>query len=232
MLTLLSSLKSLLEKEVKIFLLLLLIIIGVWGFIELAENINEDATHKTDNEILLSLREDGNLQNPKGPVWMKSFFRQITALGSGYILVLFSIIVALFLILKKKYFIVYMTIGAVLTGFILHGFLRQIFERERPDPAFHLIEVDTLSFPSGHSMMAAIVYLVLAAFLTQTQKENITKNYILGVALFLTFMIGVSRVYLGVHYPTDVLAGWAVGLSWASIWWIIAWYTKKKRVNN
>lgn len=223
-----ALLKKLLKNEIKLLLSLALIIGGLWVFIELSENLNEGSTHEFDLALLKSLREENNLSQPKGPDWLKEFFVEITSLGSGYILLLLSLAVAGFLLLKKKFFMLLMVIGSTIGGYLVYKILKALFARERPEEIFHLVDVDPLSFPSGHSMMAAIVYLTLAALLMQTQKNNFSKFYIMIIALFLTFLIGISRLYLGVHYATDVLAGWMVGLSWASIWWLIARYLSKK----
>jgi len=92
----------------------------------------------------------------------------------------------------------------------------------------HLREVSTPSFPSGHAMLSAIVYLTLGIFLMQIVRGRVTKLYCLLWALFLTFLVGISRIYLGVHYPTDVLAGWMAGLVWASICWVVAHYLRHR----
>src|SRR5204862_596450 len=94
-------------------------------------------------------------------------------------------------------------------------------QRERPIVVPHLREVSTPSFPSGHAMISAVVYLTLGMMLMQTVRGRWTKLYCLICALMMTFLVGVSRIYLGVHYPTDVLAGWMLGLSWALLCWMV-----------
>jgi undecaprenyl-diphosphatase len=100
--------------------------------------------------------------------------------------------------------------------------LKHLFGRERPDIILHMVMVHTPSFPSGHAMLSAVIYLTLGALLAQVVQRRASRIYFLTVAMVLTFLIGLSRIYLGVHYPTDVLAGWAVGLAWALFCWLVA----------
>jgi undecaprenyl-diphosphatase len=106
-------------------------------------------------------------------------------------------------------------------GWFINGALKQMFQRPRPDVVPHLREVMTMSFPSGHALISAVVYLTLGTLLMRIAKRRLTKIYCMAMAMFATFLVGASRVYLGVHYPTDVIAGWMIGFSWALLCWII-----------
>ena len=99
--------------------------------------------------------------------------------------------------------------------------MKALFLRPRPQVVPQLRAVVETSFPSGHAMNSAIIYLTLAALLARLVQPRALKVYFLALAMLMTFLVGLSRVYLGVHYPTDVLAGWTVGLAWASVCWLV-----------
>jgi undecaprenyl-diphosphatase len=124
--------------------------------------------------------------------------------------------------LARKFSAMAFVLGATGLGFLLTILLKSMYERPRPDVVPHLAAVYTSSFPSGHSMMSAVVYLTLGTLLTRLVPTPWLKFYFLSVALILTGLVGISRVYLGVHFPTDVLAGWCAGLTWASLCWLVA----------
>jgi undecaprenyl-diphosphatase len=172
--------------------------------------------------ILYALREDGDPGNPFGPLWMEEAFRDITALGSGAVLVLVILAVSGFLILRGQYHGLALLLAASIGGSLLTTSLKGVFERPRPEFAAHLLENLSYSFPSGHSLMAAVVYLAIGALLARMVRPRGHKIYILMVAMALSGLVGVSRVYLGVHYPTDVAAGWTIGLAWAVLCWLVA----------
>ena len=113
---------------------------------------------------------------------------------------------------------------------MLNSALKYFYGRERPDVAFRWIEIDSPSFPSGHATSSAVIYLTLAVLLARLAEKNGEKAYIVGAALTLSFLVGVTRVYLGVHYPTDVIAGWAVGIAWALFCWFAARAIGRRRL--
>jgi undecaprenyl-diphosphatase len=119
---------------------------------------------------------------------------------------------------------------ATLGGWGLGLLLKAVFGRPRPSVIPHLVEVQSLSFPSGHAMMSAVVYLTLAALLAQLSAQWAQRVYILAVGLLLTLLVGLSRVYLGVHYPTDVLAGWSAGLAWAILCWLVGRWLQRRGI--
>jgi undecaprenyl-diphosphatase len=121
-------------------------------------------------------------------------------------------------------------IVAVVGGQVLSTLLKYFIDRPRPDIVHHLSHVYTTSFPSGHSMMSAVVYLTLGALLARFVPQRALKLYFIGLAMFLTFLVGVSRVYMGVHWPTDVLAGWTAGLVWAIACWLVARQLQRRHV--
>jgi undecaprenyl-diphosphatase len=134
------------------------------------------------------------------------------------------LVAAGYLVLMRRYGATMLVLVASVGGGILSQGLKQLFGRPRPEVVPHLVVVESLSFPSGHSMAAAVIYLTLGALLARFAARRRVRIYVIGVSFALTFLIGITRVYLGVHYPTDVLAGWAAGLAWALVCWLVARY--------
>jgi undecaprenyl-diphosphatase len=198
-----------------VFLLLLVV------FSKLASEVLEGETQSFDKKILLALRDPADLSRPIGPRWMVSAALDITALGSATVLGLTVFTVAGFLLLqglwRRALFVTLASSG----GWFINGALKQLFQRPRPDVVPHLREIMTMSFPSGHALQSAVVYLTLGALSMHIAKRRLTKLYCMSVAMLATVLVGASRIYLGVHYPTDVLAGWLIGLSWALLCWMI-----------
>jgi undecaprenyl-diphosphatase len=113
-------------------------------------------------------------------------------------------------------------LAAVIGGAVLTTGLKHTYDRPRPPEGSAVQRTHSTSFPSGHSLASAVVYLTLGAMLARVMPTRKLHIYLMGLALFLAILIGVTRVYLGVHYPTDVLAGWTAGAAWALLWWLIA----------
>jgi undecaprenyl-diphosphatase len=227
--TFLSSVKELLHREIKLFLILLIIFLCLILFAEIGNMVNKGSTQQFDEMIIYSLRSSENPSLPAGPVWLYQFMNDITALGGGTVIGLITIFVAGFLALQKKYDALGLLLAATIGGTLIVFLLKDFYGRARPDIIFRLHEVGSLSFPSGHSMMSAIVFLTQAAIIARIQRSKKIRFYILSAALFLTFIIGFSRVYLGVHYPTDVIGGWVIGLAWASFCWIVVYFVQKRK---
>lgn len=199
-----------------VVLLLLLLIV-----ITLAGEVLEGETLKFDKRILLALRSPRDPSVPIGPPWLVSAALDITALGSATVIGLTVAAVAGFLVLQGMWrtglFVTLASGGAL----VVNAALKQFFQRPRPDVVPHLREVMTMSFPSGHALTSAVVYLTLGALSMRIAERRVTKFYCMAMAMLITALVGASRVYLGVHYPTDVLAGWLIGLSWALLCWLV-----------
>jgi undecaprenyl-diphosphatase len=192
------------------------------GFLALAGEVIEGDTQGVDVRILQALRSRTDLSRPIGPPWIENALFDLSALGGTTILGLVVAAVAGFLVLQQRYRTALVIVATTVSGEVLNVALKQLFNRPRPSAVPHLRDVSTASFPSGHAMESAIVYLTLGAILMRVAERRVTKLYCLTVACLLTFLTGVSRVYLGVHYPTDVLGGWIVGFVWASACWLAA----------
>lgn len=209
-------------SELTWLILLGCISLGVWGFVQIADEVMEGDSRAADRAILLLFRTPGDVTDPLGPPWLEEVMRDVTALGSMSVLVLVTLSVVGYLLLAGRRRTGLLILGAVATGGALAFWLKTGFSRPRPDLVPHATEVLTHSFPSAHSMISAVTYLTLGTLLAWQHKYLRVKLYAFGTALLLTGVIGVSRVYLGVHWPTDVLAGWSAGFAWALAWWLLA----------
>jgi undecaprenyl-diphosphatase len=203
---------------------------GTWIFIELADEVTEGETRQLDENILLALRNPADLSDPVGPGWVEEMGRDFTALGGTAVLTFIALATIGYLLLSRKFRTALFTFIAVSGGLLASTLLKIGFERPRPELVPHESFVYTASFPSGHSMMAAIVYLTLAALLARIHPQRRLRVYLLIIAAAMTLLVGVSRVYLGVHWPTDVLAGWAIGAAWAAMCWLVAGWMQKRGV--
>jgi undecaprenyl-diphosphatase len=208
--------------ELSVLLAGMIVAGGLWGFVEMAEVARDSAAHAFDTEILLAFREAGKPDDPVGPLWLEEAVRDITGLGSMVVLVLVTAAAAVYFLLIRKGREALLVLIAVVGGQILSSLLKLGIDRPRPDLVPHLADVQTLSFPSGHAMMSAVTYLTLGSMLAGIVPGRATKIYVLCVAVLITLMVGVSRIYLGVHWPSDVLAGWCAGFAWAMLCWLIA----------
>lgn len=211
-------------QEFRILLVLGVILVGIWGFVELAEMVNEGDTRRIDTALLLALRDPADPSQPLGPPQLEEMMRDITALGGVAVLTLLSLGVAGYLVLLRRYDLVALVVVSVGGAILLNYFLKLGFDRPRPDLVPHLTVAYQTSFPSGHSMSSAATYLTLGAMMARVQPRRRLKIYFLALAIFVMLLIGFSRVYLGVHWPTDVLGGWAAGAIWALTCWAVAWW--------
>ncbi len=190
-------------------------------FLLVAIWVEQGRLGRVDEAILLALRVPGNPSDPLGPVWFESFIRDVTALGSRGILGLFVAAVTGFLALNGQGGRALAVLVFTASGSLVGELAKLGFARPRPDLVPHGVDVLSLSFPSAHALQASVVYLTLGALLAASQPRRRVKAYVLGVAVLLALMVGASRVYLGVHWPSDVLAGWALGTAWAAGCWIM-----------
>lgn len=199
----------------------LILAILAFGMFELVGEVIEGDTQTFDERVLRSLRRADDPSLPIGPRWLHAAALDITALGAAAVIGLAVAAIVGFLLLQGMYRTAVFVFLASVGGWLINHLLKITFARPRPDVVPHLREVMSLSFPSGHAMTSAAVYLTLGAMLMRISERRITKIYCMAIAMLATLLIGASRVYLGVHYPTDVLAGWMMGMSWALVCWLI-----------
>jgi undecaprenyl-diphosphatase len=196
---------------------------GLWSFAEIAEKVIKNETHWFDAAVLRGFRSAADAAAPAGPGWLEDFARDVTALGGLPVLALVAAASVGFLLLDGKRRQALFVTASILGGWALTLGLKAAFERPRPEAALHRSVVYTASFPSGHAVMSTVTYLTLGALLAGVTPRIRMKAYLMAWASLTAMLVGVSRVYLGVHWPTDVLAGWAVGGSWALLCWLVAY---------
>jgi undecaprenyl-diphosphatase len=200
----------------------LVVVMCTWGFIGLTDGVRTGSTRAFDEWFIRSLDQH------RGPVWMETVGRDLTALGSVPVLLIVTLVVAGYLFIRQQYGAMALMLIATLGGLCIASLLQFWIHRARPLLVPYHDSVYTPSFPSGHSMLSAVVYLTLGSMLAHVERERLAKWYFLVVALVVTFVVGVSRLYMGVHWPTDVLAGWAAGLVWALLLWLITRYLQAR----
>jgi undecaprenyl-diphosphatase len=211
-------------------LALVILGLGVFAFIGIAEEVLEGDTLRFDRWLLLALRAPGDPGDPLGPAGVEEMFRDFTALGGVGVLSLLTLASFGYLWLQGLRRVALFLLLAIAGGLLLSLALKSGFDRPRPELVSHGAMVYTSSFPSGHSMLSAVVYLTGGALLAMVHSARRVRIYLIGCSVLATLLVGVSRVYLGVHWPSDVLAGWAAGAAWAAACWLAAqWFRERGR---
>jgi undecaprenyl-diphosphatase len=187
----------------------------------LGHELNEGDGAAFDHAVILAMRVAGHPDTPIGPAWLPSAVRDVTALGSATVLSFVVLATTLFLWLRGRGKTAVLVLVSILLGSTLVDVIKALVGRSRPDLIDRLMVETSNSFPSGHAASSAIVYLTLATLLFPVVRERRMRAYLIAIALLLVGAIGVSRVYLGVHWPSDVIAGWSFGGFWALLWWRI-----------
>lgn len=225
---LLHNFRRLALSEIGAVIAMGIVALGALAFMAIADEALEGDTHAFDESILKALREPGDASNPIGPTWLADMMADLTALGGIAVLTLLVVGVVFYLLSVGKRGTALLVGGAVGSGAILSALLKLGFDRPRPDLVAHLSHAYSSSFPSGHAMLSAVTYLTLGVLLARAHERRRTKIIVMTYGVTLTVLIGLSRIYLGVHWPTDVMAGWALGAAWAAVWWLIAWWLQRR----
>jgi undecaprenyl-diphosphatase len=199
---------------------LFLLAFALFAFAEISDEVGDGETLGFDRAVLTALRDDSG--EPVGPRALEIALADVTSLGSSSVLTLLVLATAGFLFLAQRRHSAIYVLAASSGGALLSIALKSLFDRPRPDVVVHLVNVSSASFPSGHALGAAAIYLTLAALLARELSRRRLRAFTVSVATLIVVIIGLSRIYLGVHWPTDVLAGWCVGAAWAMLCWLVA----------
>lgn len=222
---------SLARREIVSVVAFLGVALALLAFAEISDEVTEGEGEVRwfDDGLLQALRTS-DPADPIGPRAFEEVVVEITALGGFGVLALVTLLVVGYLLMQRKWADATLMLVATIGGTLISEGLKVGFSRPRPDLVAHVVEVHSMSFPSGHAMLSAVTYLTVGALLARSQTRTAERGYILGAAIVLTLLIGASRVYLGVHWPTDVLAGWCLGAAWALLCWIAAtWLTSGEK---
>jgi undecaprenyl-diphosphatase len=201
--------------ESRIIVVFLILAAATFLFLSLGSEVIEGETFAFDPWLLGELRSTSDPSLPIGPIWLRSLMIDLTALGGVSVLTIITAVATGYLLAVRKHATAGFLVAAIAGGAVVSTLLKAIYARPRPELVAHLVEVHSASFPSGHAMNSAITYLTMGVLLARAEEDRRVRIYLLSVAIGLTLSIGFSRVYLGVHWPSDVVAGWCVGGAWA-----------------
>lgn len=216
------------RKEIGVVAAVLAAAAGLLAFLSIADAVTDNHTRAFDMGVIMMLRQPGDIAMPIGPAWLRLAAIDVTSLGSVIDLALIVLAVAgLFLALRRSREAL-LLLASTGSGLLVVDIIKVVVGRQRPPLAMHAVEVANASFPSGHAMLSAIVYLSLATLAGHFAQQRRVRIYTLAAGLAATLIVGASRVYLGVHWPTDVIGGWALGAAWAMIWWLITWFVEHR----
>jgi undecaprenyl-diphosphatase len=192
---------------------------ALWAFFGIAGEVGEGETSALDKHILLALRNSADLSDPIGSRSFEEAMRDVTGLGGVTVMILVTIVAVLAFLIHRKRWHAGVLAATVLLAYVSSELLKHIYDRPRPDIVPHGSYVYSASFPSGHSTLSAATFLTLAMLISSLEPNRATKVMVFVLAFMLVLAIGFSRVYLGVHWPSDVLAGWCLGAAWALAAW-------------
>jgi undecaprenyl-diphosphatase len=206
--------------EARVLVGLILVAGALWGFLSLADEMAEGETRAIDERLILALRTPGDLNDPIGSKTVEEVVRDMTALGGTMMVTVVTLVAVLSFAFHKKYRHAAVMGVAVLLAWASSASTKAMFARPRPDLVPHEVNVYSGSFPSGHATLAAACYLTLAMLVASLETRRRSKALAYGLAGAVLLTVGFSRVYLGVHWPSDVVAGWSLGAAWALAGWL------------
>lgn len=216
------------RREIAAVSALLVAALGAMAFLGIADEVAEGETHALDLAILRALRVEGRPEALIGPDWLHVAAVDVTALGSVAVLSLVILLAFALLASLRRWGEGLLLLGGAVGGVSISQGLKAVFGRERPDMAYRAVEAVNASFPSGHAMLSAVVFLTLGALAARFSDRRRVKVLAISAAVLVSLLVGASRVYLGVHWASDVLAGWCVGAAWAMACWLVAYLVRRR----
>lgn len=216
------------RREVAAVTALLVAALGAMAFLAIADEVAEGETHALDLAVLRALRVAGEPRTLVGPDWLHVAAVDVTALGSVAVLSLIILLAFALLASLRRWGEGLLLLGGAVGGVGISQGLKAVFGRERPDMAYRAVEAANASFPSGHAMLSAVVFLTLGVLAARFADRRRVKVLAMSAAVLLSLLVGASRVYLGVHWASDVLAGWCMGAAWAMACWLAAYLAQRR----
>ncbi len=199
-------------------------------FAAIAVAVLAGETQGLDDKVLIALRDAGDVLRPVGPRWFEEIMRAFTALGTGMSLTAVVLLGIAWFHFRGDRLSMGMLALVGAGGFLINTALKLLFDRPRPSVLPMLSDSDPWSFPSGHAMMTLAIFLALAVLIGDSVRGKWMRSTLVTAAVTISAFVGFSRMYLGVHYPSDVLAGWLAGTAWLSACWLIARRMKERRL--
>ncbi|RZJ32091.1 MAG: phosphatase PAP2 family protein [Brevundimonas sp.] len=215
------------RTEIAALTALMIIALGVMTFVEVADDMTEADGQMFDLQVLHWLQPVAG--EPRGPWWLHEAAADLTSLGGISVLTLFAVIAFSFLLIQRKRLSALLLVIGLIGGVCLSEGLKALFERERPPIAYQAVETLNASFPSGHALLSTVFYLTLGVMLTRAFPQKRFKAFVLGSAITIALLIGLTRVYLGAHWASDVIAGWCAGAAWAMALWLVAYAVERRQ---
>ena len=194
---------------------------ALWGFLHLGSEVAEGETRAFDERLILALRAPGHPADPIGPRALEEAVRDVTALGGTTLITLVTVLGVLAFAFHGRRRHALVLAAGVLAAWASSSWTKGVYDRPRPELVPHGSYVYSASFPSGHSTLSTATYLILAMLIASLEPTRKSKALAYGVAVAVMLAVGASRVYLGVHWPSDVLAGWCLGALWALLAWLV-----------
>lgn len=205
-----------------------LLLASAWAFLRLWWAVGAGSVESFDTTVLLALRSRVDANDPIGPPWLQELGRDMTALGGVGVIVGVTLLTVGLLGMSGRRRTAALVMLAIVGATAVSLLLKRSFDRPRPDLVPHGSLVYTSSFPSGHAMLAAVTYLTIGAVIMRMARGAALRGFVLLAAVVVTLAVGVSRVYLGVHWPSDVLGGWIAGTGWACFVWLAVRFLQRR----